>query len=410
MGKVGNFQQHETSTTRGCFNLLSIRGFLSFKCVVVLILSFTLLLSGVFWILPNLSHSYSIYAFDAKPSIKQTATIQASFKLPNPVLQLVPLIKRLEYGIFSEIGVPDTKVTILSMHQPRASSLTDVVFGVLPDPINVQTNPVSMTILKSSFVELFIHHWNLTLTTSIFGQPTKFEILKFPGGITVIPMHSASIWELRPILFNFTLNNSISDIQQNFVQLKNQLKYGLRLNSYENVYVQLTNKAGSTISPPVTVQASITSDRGNLLLPRLKQLAQTITNSHPVNLGLNNSVFGEVKSISLSSYLKSTLHANPPSPSPSPTPSPEPSLPTYPNFPPAHPPRSSPARPPYSQAPSPLPEEPGQNIGYAEGPVFLSLNSMLEPPPFASAAIDFQNGAWLLRVGVLVIHLLYWLR
>ena len=94
----------------------------------------------------------------------------------------------------------------------------------------------------------------------------------------------------------------------------------------QNVYVQITNQVGSTIASPVTVQASVMSDFGGLLPQRLKQLAQTITDSSEKNLGLNNSVFGKVKSINLSSYLKGTLHATPPSPSPSPAPSPSPEL------------------------------------------------------------------------------------
>lgn len=83
--------------------------------------------------------------------------------------------------------------------------------------------------------------------------------------------------------------------------------------------MQVTNKAGSTKDPPVTVQASIMSDLGKLVPLRLKQLAQTITRSpSATNLGLDNSVFGKVKEISLSSYLYHTLDAPTPSPTPSP--------------------------------------------------------------------------------------------
>lgn len=88
----------------------------------------------------------------------------------------------------------------------------------------------------------------------------------------------------------------------------------------QNLYVQITNKFGSTTAPPVIVQASVLSDFGSLLPQRLKQLAQTITGSPVKNLGLDNSVFGKVKSISLSSFLKGTLSASPPSPSPAPSP------------------------------------------------------------------------------------------
>lgn len=119
------------------------------------------------------------------------------------------------------------------MHQAGASNWTDVVFGVLSDPINVPINSLSLSVLKSSLIELFLRQSNLTLTTSIFGQSSAFEILKFQGGITVIPVQSASIWQIPQVLFNFTLLNSISEIQDKLVQLKEQLKFGLHLRPYE---------------------------------------------------------------------------------------------------------------------------------------------------------------------------------
>lgn len=110
----------------------------------------------------------------------------------------------------------------------------------------------------------------------------------------------------------------------------------------QNLYVQITNKFGSTTTPPVIVQASVLSDYGSLLPQRLKQLAQTITGSTGKNLGLDNSVFGYVKSISLSSYLKDTLSASPPTPSPAPSPEPTgPSMTPCPG-PSAYPPSPSP--------------------------------------------------------------------
>ena len=125
------------------------------------------------------------------------------------------------------------QVTILSMHQSGASNWTDVVFGVLSDPINVPINPVPLSVLRSSLIEMFLRELNLTLTPSTFGKTSSFEILKFLGGITVIPVQSASIWQIPQILFNFTLNNSISDMLENFIEFKDQLKLGLYLTSYE---------------------------------------------------------------------------------------------------------------------------------------------------------------------------------
>lgn len=120
------------------------------------------------------------------------------------------------------------------------------------------------------------------------------------------------------------------------------------------MYVQITNDVGSTIAPPVTVQASVMSGLGSLLPQRLKQLAETITGSPAQNLGLDNTVFGKVKSISLSSYLRGTINATPPSPSPSPSsePSNYPSISSYPALSPPTSPMSSPNIKHRSPAPS----------------------------------------------------------
>ncbi|XP_052484735.1 uncharacterized protein LOC105795470 isoform X2 [Gossypium raimondii] len=260
----------------------------SFRCVFVLFLSLSVLLPGIFWILPFRS---SNSGFEAKLAMKLSAPVHACFTLQKPVSELVDHIQKLEYDIYEEIGVPETKVAILSMHPSGESNSTNVVFGFLSNPVHHPISPVALSVLRSSLIELFLRRSNLTLTTPIFGQPSKFEILKFRGGIT-------------------------------------------------NLFVRLTNKNGSTMSSPVIVQASVIDSFGNMLPQRLKQLAQTITHSPARNLGLNNSDFGKVKSISLSSYLKGTLHASPPTPSP--TSAPKPSVSLHPNFAPTHPPRLSP--------------------------------------------------------------------
>jgi hypothetical protein len=149
----------------------------------------------------------------------------------------------------------------------------------------------------------------------------------------------------------------------------------------QNVFVQITNEVGSTIAPPVTVQASVMSDFGSLLPQRLKQLAQIITGSPAKNLGLDNTVFGKVKGISLSSYLKGTLH--PPSPSPSPTPSPEasdyaePSISPYPALSPSNYPRSSSNIKYPSPAPSMVPTQPRHPCPY---------NGFANPPSSSPAS------------------------
>ncbi|XP_074370879.1 uncharacterized protein LOC141712022 isoform X2 [Apium graveolens] len=299
-----------------CFSMGGVCKVVSFKCFVVVILSVSVFLGAIRWGLP---HHAKKSGFDAKEYIKNGATVQAYFRLQKPVSVLIPVISKLEYDINEEIGVPSMKVAILSMHPAHVINSTDVIFGLLSDRMDAPVNTVYLSVLRSSLIGVFLQQINLTLTNSTFGQPALFEILKFPGGITVIP-ESVSLWQIPQIFFNFTLHNSIYDIKQNVGELKEQLRLGLHLAPDENMYVQLTNKIGSTANTPVTVQISVTSDLGGIVPQRLKQIAQTITGSPSKNLGLDNSVFGKVKQISLSSYLRNTLHASSPTPSPAPSP------------------------------------------------------------------------------------------
>ncbi|KAL3620869.1 hypothetical protein CASFOL_035781 [Castilleja foliolosa] len=328
----------------------------SVKCAAVLIFSLAAFLSALFWLLP-IRHRQA--GFDAKESIKLSATVQSYFKLEKPVSELVPYIARLEYDINEEIGVPSSKVAVLSMHRADLPNRTYVVFGFVPDPINSTISTISLSLLKSSLIDIFLQQYNLSLTSEIFGEPSSFETLKFPGGITVMPEQTNLI--SQPLL-NFTLNSSsIYDIKQNLVELKAQLGLGLRLIPNEVVYVQVTNKHGSTKDPPVIVEASVASDLGTILPERLLQLAQIITQSPTKdNLGLDHSVFGKVKEISLSSFLNHSLCAPPPAPTPTPSPS------YSPAFAPESPYSLSPcsncytseppdASPPSTKAPSPSP-------------------------------------------------------
>ncbi|XP_011651267.1 uncharacterized protein LOC101222031 isoform X1 [Cucumis sativus] len=292
---------------------------LNFKCFFVLVLGFVVFVPGFFWLLPLHERNSG---FEAKDNIKLSATVQVYFVLEKPVTELLPHIKRLEFDINGELDIPNVKVSILSMHDIGESNRTYVVFGLLSEYITAPINPVSLSLLRSSLYDFFLSESNLTLTTSIFGQPSTLQILKFPGGISIIPFQHASIWEFPQIVFNFTLTNSISEILDNFAKFKSQLKFGLRLRSYENVYLQITNKIGSTVQPLVIVQASITSELGRITSQRLQQLAAIINTSPERNLGLDYSVFGEVKSVSLSSYPKRTSKAMPPSFSPAPAPAP----------------------------------------------------------------------------------------
>ncbi|CAI9103882.1 OLC1v1002465C3 [Oldenlandia corymbosa var. corymbosa] len=311
----------------------------NFKCVFVLIMSV-----AIFWVaLSSLLHiRHKNYGYDAKESIKISAVIQAHFILQKPVSQLVHHIAELEYDIFGEIGVPDTKVVILSMHPANVSNITNVVFGVLSNPPNASLNPVFSSLLKSTCVELFLQQSNLTLTNITFGQPTSFEILKFPGGITLIPEQLSPIGQIPQILFTFSLSNSVQEIKDKYSELKRQLRVGLDLMPNEIVYIQVTNEKGSTIDPPLIVEASVTTNFGHLSPQRLKELGDKIKASHAKNLGLDKVIFGKVKEVKLSAALNGSFDAMPPAPSPSPlsAPSPSPSFPSPQFDPPAPAPNS----------------------------------------------------------------------
>ncbi|KAL2968815.1 hypothetical protein AAZX31_15G045900 [Glycine max] len=388
MGKNEQQQQHvqeegQVEAPPCCWVLL--RPF-SFKCLFLLLLSLSALLSALFWVLPRHTITYS---FDAKDVIKQSASVQTSFRLEKPVSQLIPYIETLQHDIRDEIALPNTEVALLSMHQSITPNCTDVVFGVLSDPMNASINPVSLSVLKSSLIELFLKQINLTLTSSIFGNASIFEILKFPGGLTVIPVQSAYIWQMPEILFNFTLNNSISEVLESFDDFKDELKFGLHLNSDE---------------------ASVMAGFGSLLPQRLKQLAQTITGSAGKNLGLDNSVFGRVKEVRLSSFLKNTLHASSPSPSPAPAPSPQLIDHSEPSTSPHHANPYSPISPAASEqppcfecevsspAPSMVPAHPPDPCPYSDFlhhpiPSPKSYSKPSFPPDYSPAAAPTSNSA-----------------
>ncbi|XP_011623989.1 uncharacterized protein LOC18435814 isoform X1 [Amborella trichopoda] len=348
----------------------SILRFFSLRCILALVLGACIFLSALFW-LPPFSSLKSGSSDGHADEFK--AIVQASFRLEKPMSLLSSHTQRLEYDIMDEIGVPNTKVSIISMEPLGKSNGTKVVFGVIPDSSNLSISAVDLSLLRESMIQLVLQQLNLSLTQSVFGKPSSFAVLKFPGGITVGPPQTASLWSRAQILFNFTLNNSVSQIQQNFDQLNGQLKYGLHLMPYENVYVQVTNLNGSTLAPPVVVQTTVLSKfEGHLRLPRLKQLAEMITGSSGKNLGLDNTVFGKVKQIELSSFLKHTLNAPQSSPSPSPSPSALSPFPSPSSLPPCH----------RAFSPSyPLPPSP-DNTHQSSGP----SSSLVTPPPYEDYA------------------------
>ncbi|KAL1534279.1 synaptojanin-1-like [Salvia divinorum] len=339
----------------------------TFRCAIVWMISLSAFLSAAFWFIPS---RYRHPGFDAKASVKLNATVQSYFQLQKPISELIPYISRLEYDVNEEIGVLSLKVAVLSIHQADLSNSTDVVFGFLPDPINTTAISVALSVLKSSLVDLFLQQYNLTLTSTIFGEPSSFEILKFPGGVTIIPENNPL---LSLPLVNFTLKSSIYDIKGNLPELKEQLKLGLHLMPNEMVYIQATNEHGSTKDSPVMVEALVASDIP-IQPERLRQLAQIITGSPTKeNLGLDHSVFGKVKEISLSSFLNHSLFPPAPTlkpaPTPSSSPSPESAYHTGPSMEPSYSPAISPvprhAPPPcpscYAYEPSPHPNNAPQH-------------------------------------------------
>ncbi|XP_077241617.1 uncharacterized protein LOC143882100 [Tasmannia lanceolata] len=306
-----------------------IRPFVGIRCVAALFFGVAVLLSAIFWLPPFLHYGADRRDLDQGEEFE--AHILASFNVQKPVSLLNANMLNLETDIFDEIAVPNATVLVTSLEPLAGSNWTNVVFGVWPSAKHSTIPLTSLSILKATFVSLVTKQWILHLTPSLFGDPSFFQVLKFPGGITVVPQQNAFLLQ-KQFLFNFTLTASIYQIQRVFDEFKSQLKSYLRLNSYENLHVSLTNLQGSTLDPPIIVQSSIVLAVGNLPpLPRLKQLAQTITGSPAGNLGLNHTVFGKVRQIQLSSFMQHSLNSGtsgstslPPSPAPLPHPNHQP--------------------------------------------------------------------------------------
>uniref|UniRef100_A0A0E0M1Z0 DUF7036 domain-containing protein n=1 Tax=Oryza punctata TaxID=4537 RepID=A0A0E0M1Z0_ORYPU len=264
----------------------------SFRCVFVLALSVGVLVSALLLLVPTRGHGF----LSDDPDVLG-AEIQVGFTLEKPVSFLAVHMDKLGGDIFEEIGIPNSKVSIVSMCSLTSKYSTNVVFSVLPSPKEASISLPALSVLRSSLIAMMLNQVNLSLTESLFGHPSSVELLRFPGGITVIPEQSGSVW--ADPLFNFVLNNSIYQILGNITELKDQLKLGLNLRSYEKVYLQFRNEIGSSVDAPATIEASVL-DGSSILLPyRLKQLAQLIKEPNARNLGLNHSVFGKVKALDL---------------------------------------------------------------------------------------------------------------
>ncbi|KAL0383396.1 UNVERIFIED_CONTAM: hypothetical protein Scaly_0626900 [Sesamum calycinum] len=315
-----------------CLGCSRLQELVTFRCVFVLVLGVAVLLSAVFWLPFFHFGDHKDLDLDYGDTSKKMEVeegwhkqeqrdvghdIVASFML-KPASFLEDYVLQLENDIFDEMSFSSTKVEIISLESSAEPNITKVVFAV-------ESDLTTQSLIKSSFASLITRQSFLHLTTSLFGDPFSFEVLKFRGGITATPEQKAFLMQSVQILFNFTLNFSIDEILNNFDELRSQLKTGLHLAPYENLYIRLTNLKGSTVAPPTTVQSQVVLAVGIPSKSRLKQLAQTITGSHHTkNLGLNNTVFGRVKQVRLSSILQHSLGGDGSGPSPSPSPSPLP--------------------------------------------------------------------------------------
>lgn len=105
-------------------------------------------------------------------------------------------------------------------------NITKVVFAV-------ESDITTQSLVRSSFVLLITNQSSLHFTEPLFGDPFSFDVIKFKGGITVIPEQKAFLMQHIQLLFNFTLNFSIDQIMTNFDELTSQLSPGLRLAPYE---------------------------------------------------------------------------------------------------------------------------------------------------------------------------------
>ncbi|KAK4769919.1 hypothetical protein SAY87_030451 [Trapa incisa] len=294
------------------------------KCLLVLVLSVAGFLSAVFW-LPPFLHLGNRHDLDLGSRLRGH-DIVASFYVAKPVSLLKDNIIKLEDDIFGEMNAPTIKVAVLFLEPVPRQNVSKVFFAIDPDVDSPTISVSSQSLIRASFSYLVSRQLSLRLTVSLFGDPFSFEVIKFHGGITIIPPQSAYLLQKVQIYFNFTLNFPIEQIQDSFYELTSQLKSGLHPSPYENLYICLSNLKGSTVEAPTTVQSSVLLAIGaQPTMPQLKKLAQTIMgNSHSGNLGLNNTIFGKVKQVRLSITLQHSLNGGSGEGAPSPSPVPMP--------------------------------------------------------------------------------------
>ncbi|XP_006649077.1 uncharacterized protein LOC102714624 [Oryza brachyantha] len=321
MGKTGDAEQAVPSPAPAAGDGSVVRRYAAAigraadaRCVLVLLLSIGVLLLALFMLLP-LPASKIIP--DDDPGILP-GEVQASFFLFKKRQQLISHVRMLQKDISREIGVPNTMVSV-SMHTSKYKDSTYVKFGILSNPRNSSISAQSIIALRKNLIQLILEQSNLSLTPSVFGDPHCLEILGFPGGITVPPPPDGNI--CRTSLFNVTLNRSIHELRVQLKELESVLRFIMQLTPDEDLIVEMTNKNGSTINLPVTVQILIApNDPSNCIQTyKLKQLAHIIIKSISKNLGLNPSMFGMIENLRLSPYLQSSIPSSAHSPAPAPS-------------------------------------------------------------------------------------------
>lgn len=168
----------------------------------------------------NISRSFN------KTSSKRWATFPSTYSISSLSYHFSPLSSDTTWFKWLK------QVTILALESHELNT-TKVVFGIDHDTAYREIFPLSLSTIKGMFESVLINQSTLQLTKPLFGDTFLFEVLKFPGGITVIPPQSAFPLQKFKLSFNFTLNYSIHRIQINFNTLAIQLKNGLNLAPYE---------------------------------------------------------------------------------------------------------------------------------------------------------------------------------
>lgn len=126
------------------------------------------------------------------------------------------------------------QVAVVSLESLPGPNKTRVVFAVDSEDKGTEMSSAVISLIRASFTSLVIRQSILQLTSSsLFGDPYSFEVLKLKGGITIIPQQNAFPLQKGQAKFSFKLNFPIYQIQSNFKELTSQLRSGLYLTSFE---------------------------------------------------------------------------------------------------------------------------------------------------------------------------------